>query len=306
VALLARIQAEFRPEIVHAHGYKAGMVTSVAGARSLVVTFHNLWPAAAGRGARLGLRWTVRSARAQVAVSQAVRETVERAAGPLSGPVVIPNAVDVERFVTLPPRAAAREAFGLPPGAPVVGFAGRLTPVKGPQVLVEAAPLLLREAPEARIVIAGEGPLRPALEDAARAAGLAERVRFPGAVPDVRVVMAAADVWAVPSLEEGGGIVALEAMAAGLPLVASDVGGQRETVEPGLTGIRVPPGEPEALARALARLLDDGDLARRLGTAAREEARSRPDADEMARRVAEVYQSVTAVGDGRPAAVGRS
>jgi glycosyltransferase involved in cell wall biosynthesis len=292
VARLSALRNSWRPDLVHAHGYKAALIASVAGVRPLVLTFHNLWPERAGAPARLGLRWAVRESDRQVAVSKAVLASVQAAAGPLRQASILPNPVEAEHFAALPPRAAARRELGLPAGALVVGFAGRLTPVKGPQVLLAAAARLAEDFPGLAVVLAGEGPDRGDLEEQARNLGLAGRAHFPGVLPDLRLLFAAADAWAIPSLAEGGGIVALEAMAAGLTLVASATGGLLESVTDGASGLLVPPGDTGALADALRRLLQDRELAGRLAAGAREAARRAIGPEEAVRRLALLYRSL--------------
>ncbi len=298
VAALTRLCREWQPGVVHAHGYKAAMLAAVAGVGPLVVTFHNLWPNGAGALARAGIRWTVRASACVIGVSRAVLESTVAVAGSLPNPEVLPNSIDPTFFAALPPRAEARALVGLPANGPVVGFAGRLTPVKGPQVLLAAAPLLTHEVAGVAIALAGEGPQRGLLEAAAASLGGTARVRFLGPLADVRPLLAAADAWAIPSLAEGGGIVALEAMAAGVPLVASAVGGLLESVHPECSGLLVQPGDAAALAAGLTRVLLEPELARRLAEGGREVVRGWPGPEATAARLAALYRSVARTGRG--------
>jgi glycosyltransferase involved in cell wall biosynthesis len=292
VSALTAIRKSWRADLIHAHGYKAAMLASVAGTKPLILTFHNLWPADAGPLARAGLRWALRESIRQVAVSQAVLDSV---GGCSARSMVIPNAIDWRACAALPPRAAAREALGVDGEAFVVGFAGRLTPVKGAQVLLAAAHELISSLPNLVVLMAGEGPDRDEL--ARQASPLGERVRWLGPVPEIRLLFAAADAWCVPSLAEGGGIIALEGMAAGLPLIASGVGGLLEIIEPDRSGLLVPPDDPTALAEGVRCLAADPALRIRLGTQAAEAARQRPGPEESARRLVELYGK--AVGERR-------
>jgi glycosyltransferase involved in cell wall biosynthesis len=169
---------------------------------------------------------------------------------------VVPLGIDVNRFTAASP--------ALPVDPPIVGTVGRLAPQKRHETFLEAAKLV----PEARFVIVGDGGLRKRLE--ARASG---NVHFTGARDDVPELLASFAVYAQPSLYEGLCLAVLEAQAAGVPVVATPVGGMRETVVDGETGLVVPVGDPHALASAIRRLLDDRALADRLAAEARDRVR---------------------------------
>jgi len=176
-------------------------------------------------------------------------------------------------------------------GRPRVLFVGRLAPQKGVRTLVEAAGLL--EDPSARVLLVGDGPERPVLERESERIGVADRLRFVGFFAHERLpaALAHADLLVLPSLYEELGTVLLEAMQAGLPVVASKTGGIPDVVEDGVNGMLVPPGDPEALARAIDRLLADRDLASRLGEGARERGKDY-DWEVLAERVLAVYRGV--------------
>jgi glycogen synthase len=200
---------------------------------------------------------------------------------------VIPSGVDPGRFVG-PPADPAPE---LP--RPRVLFVGRLAPQKGVRTLLEAVPLLRhRDVP---VLLVGDGPERGRLERRAAGLGLAGRVRFLGfATPrQVTAWLCHADVLVLPSVYEELGSVLLEAMAAGLPVVASAVGGIPAVVRDGGEGLLVPPGEPPALAAAVDRVLGDRALAGRLARAATERAAAFH-WDRLAEQVLEVYRGVVA------------
>jgi glycosyltransferase involved in cell wall biosynthesis len=149
----------------------------------------------------------------------------------------------------------------------VVGTAGRLETVKGLEDFLRAAARLDRD--DIRFMIVGDGPDRGRLERIARESGVEDRIEFCGYSPNLAGELATMDVFVMPSLTEGFGLVAAEAMALEKPVVASDVGGLAEVVEDGLTGILVPPGDPKALASAIGRLLDDSAARRSMGEAGR-------------------------------------
>lgn len=203
-----------------------------------------------------------------ICISHSVADYAEKVIGlPASKLVVIPNGVDLAEFRDIPPQNEARQALGLQEQAQWIGAVGRPRPVKGYPDLLEAFSRLAVSHPQARLLFVGDGPDRPQLQAQAQAAGLAARVVFYTDQAEIPQVMAALDLLAVPSLQEGLSLVALEAMAARRPVVATAVGGLPEVVLYNVTGLLVPPSQPDALALAIARLLDDADLRQRLGQA---------------------------------------
>jgi len=167
------------------------------------------------------------------------------------------------------------ESLGVPPGAPAVVAAGRLARMKGFDVLIRAFRAVLGPAPDARLVLMGEGGRRRELEDEAARSGVARAVVFAGHRTDVREVMAGADVFALPSRNEGMANALLEAMSVGAPIVATGVSGTSEAVRDGEDALVVPPEDETALAAAVVRFLEDRALALRLGASAAARAASR-------------------------------
>jgi glycosyltransferase involved in cell wall biosynthesis len=182
--------------------------------------------------------------------------------------VVIRSGIDLERFGH--PRALrseTRTALGIPPGAPVVGTVTRFSPQKAPLDFVRAAELVTKHAPEVWFVMAGDGPLRAAVEALAAELDVADRLMLTGLRDDIPELMAAFDVFALSSLWEGSPRVLPQAMATGLPIVTTACDGCAEVVEDGVNGLQTPPGAPSALAQALLKLLQDPALARQMGAA---------------------------------------
>jgi glycosyltransferase involved in cell wall biosynthesis len=165
-------------------------------------------------------------------------------------------------------RALLERELGLRPGARLLVTVGRLTKVKNQALAV----LALAAVPDATLIVAGEGPARPEVEAAARSAGVEDRVVLVGTRSDARALVGAADAVVLPSRSEGMPLAALEALAAGRPVVATSVRGLRELLVDGRTAILVPPDDPEALAAGVRRVLDDGALARSLGELGLQEA----------------------------------
>ena len=231
---------------------------------------------------------------AVIVVSEGLRvffETVERL--PRRKMIVIGHGVDATARPAT--REEARRSLGLPQQGPLIGAVGRLSPEKGQNVLLQALPSVLAAFPQAACVLAGEGPARAALEAEARRLGIGDRVVFLGLRRDVPMVLAALDLFVQPSIYEGFGLSLLEAMAAGLPVVASRVGGIPELIEDGRTGLLVPPQDPMALAGAVVRLLGDSEGARRLGEAAASRSRERFSLGRVADRVDALYRNILAM-----------
>jgi glycosyltransferase involved in cell wall biosynthesis len=171
-----------------------------------------------------------------------------------------------------PPRTEARARLGLEPGELVVVGLGRLVPIKGFDLLVRALPSLIAQIPSARVLLVGDGAERARLDAIAKSLGVTARLRMTGETGDVTTYLAAADVVAVPSRNEGMGRVIVEAMALGLPVVATAVGGIPDVVTDGECGRLVAPEDVNALAAALIELGRDSGLRRKLGEAAEERA----------------------------------
>jgi glycosyltransferase involved in cell wall biosynthesis len=195
---------------------------------------------------------------------------------------VVPNGLDSSLFT---PRAAR-------PRLRTITVVANLRAEKGHDVLIDAAPDVLRRFPDARFEIVGDGPQRAALVDRARARGVDAAFTFRGHCDDVPGCLREADVFVLPSRSEAFPNALVEAMAAGLPVVASAAGGIRELVDHDRTGILVPAGDPAALAAAICRLVSEPDTAARYGAAARDEALARFDFDRMVAAFEDVYLSV--------------
>jgi glycosyltransferase involved in cell wall biosynthesis/GT2 family glycosyltransferase len=200
---------------------------------------------------------------------------------------VIANAADPGRFQSAADRSL-REVLAGSTDRPIVLSLARLDPQKGLSDLLEAA-VHVREA---SFVLAGEGPERHRLEETVRSLGIGSRVRFLGYREDVPELLAACDIVVLPSVYEGLPISILEAMAAEKPVVATNIGGIREAVRDGETGLLVPPHDPAALSAAIRSVLQDPGLARRLGRAGRERVLREFSAGDMVRKVTELYESV--------------
>ncbi len=228
-----------------------------------------------------------------IAVSEGVRIALIERLGRLGGRLVtIANGVDPERFNLPGDAPVLRRSLGISGPASLILTVGRLAEQKGHCFLLDAAAAVVRVRPEAHFLLAGEGELEPALREQARRMGLAANIHFLGQREDVPWLLASADVFVLPSLWEGLSVALLEAMAAGCPVIATDVSGTDQAMVPGETGLVVPPADSGALTDALLGLLSDRDAARAMGRRARCRAAERFSARDQARRYLALYNQV--------------
>jgi glycosyltransferase involved in cell wall biosynthesis len=286
---LAGLLARERYDIVHFHTARAHAMSIFLGRRPRVrrvVTRRMDYPLRGGGYAR----WLYdRGADAVVAISEGVREALVASGVQRARIAVVPSGVDVARFATDPGASVdERHRLGLADDEVVLAIVGALEERKGHDVLLDAVASLgdLR----LRVLCAGSGSLAPALVARKDALGLGERVRFLGQVNDVAALLAAVDVVVMPSRHEGLGVAALEAMAAGRPVIASRVGGLPEAV--GDAGVLVPNGDARALAEAIRLLALDPQARRTLGDAGRRRVADRFTLGTMARGTRAVYREL--------------
>lgn len=226
-----------------------------------------------------------------VAVCDDLRRFMSTEGFPASRIEVIHNGIDPRLETEAADVVRARRAIGLPADVRVVGTVARLDPVKRLDVLIEACALVRRIAPGTVLVVVGDGPTRASLERLAVERGLGDSVRFLGARDDARALVPAFDVYVNSSASEGVSLTVLEAMAAGLPVVATHVGGTPEVLTSGVTGLLVPPDSAGAIAEAVLGLLDRPDDRARLGAAARARVVHDFSLDEMVRRYLAAYRA---------------
>lgn len=208
---------------------------------------------------------------------------------------VVHNGVDLEWFHPAP-LVDAKLTLGFDPTVPLIGMFGRLSAEKGQRVALEAMFLLLKEHPSARLILVGDGPDLEELQVCVDALGIRSAVEFAGFALDIRPVLFACDVVLVPSLKEGFGLAAVEAMAAGKPVVASSVGGLPEIVKQNETGLLVEPNNPSALADAVATLIKKPELAGQMGRRGRERAEQFFDFRKQAAEVLSVLSETARLG----------
>ena len=201
------------------------------------------------------------------------------------------NGIDTDSFAE-----SARinlSASQIPENHKVIGIVARLVPVKNHRLLLEAFSMIRQRSGRTHLVIVGDGPLREKLESEAQRLGIAENVVFLGNRRDVPELMSTFNLFALSSLDEGLSLTLLEAMSSGLPIVATEVGGNPEVVIHGETGFVVPSQNPIAFAQACVKLLSDDNLAREMGRRGLERVRKFYSLDKMTRRYEQVYERLT-------------
>jgi glycosyltransferase involved in cell wall biosynthesis len=279
---LRRLAAGF--DVVHFHTARAHALAPLVPRRGrrLVVTRRMDYVPRGGAWAR----WLYTGAvDAVIAISAGVRDALVRGGVPAERIRIVPSGVDADALAAPPgAREALRAEWGVPDDAVLVVLVGALERRKGHDVLLAAA---ARASARLRYAFVGTGSLEPALRTAA--APLGDRVVFAGFRDDVAACLAAADVAVLPSRHEGLGVAALEAMAAGRPVIASRTGGLAEVVVDGETGLLVPPEQAAPLATALDRLAADAALRARFGAAGSARVRAQYGAEKMAEETLACY-----------------
>ena len=304
LARLIRLIGHQRIDLVHTHLFLDRMLGGLAAAltrRPVVTTLHT-----GGEGQALRGRHRIEDAASRLwtrrflAVSEAVAAFQSGARGLPSGRMeVLHSGVDVDHFRTVPESrsSALRADLGLGSMAPILVHVGRLAKEKGQRHLVPMMRPVLERWPRAALLLVGEGEERNAIEAAAHTHGVAHAVILAGARSDIPELLSVADLFLFPSKPgEGLGLALLEAMAAGKPVVASDLPALAEVVREARSGLLAPPGDPRALARAALDILGLPDRGRAMGREGRRIVERRFSADRAVARLAEIYRTVLAKG----------
>jgi len=263
---LSRVLKRLRPDVVHAHDPHGVAMASVA----LSMLTSAPPPLVAARRVDFRLkrnsfsRWKYRQVRLFIASSEAIRQLLIRDGIEPDRVVTVHEGIDVDRMQHLE-AVNVHSTFWLPHGAPVILNVAALVPHKGQKHLIDAMPLVLRRVPDARLLIAGEGPLHAELEARIRRHHLEKHVLLVGFRTDVHGLIKGSDLFVMSSETEGLGTSLLDAMAAGKACVGTSAGGIPEVIDEGRTGLIVPPHDPPALAEAIVRLLLDPGLRASMG-----------------------------------------
>jgi glycosyltransferase involved in cell wall biosynthesis len=302
---LSRLLRQLRPDVVHAHDPHAVAMAAIA---LSMAAPEPRPPLVAARRVDFRLkdtalsRWKYRQVDLFICASELIRRMLLSDGIPPDRAVTIHEGVDVSRIDAVPP-INLHEEFWLPHNAPIVGNVAALVTHKGQRHLIEAAALVVRQVPDARFIIAGDGELRPALERQIHEHHLEKHVVLAGFRPDVLSLHKAFDLFVLSSITEGLGTSLLDAMACGKAIVATAAGGIPEVVADGETGILVPPRDDHALADAIVRLLRDPALRARMGQAGLARVRQRFSAGRMVHETVSAYERVLASLRGAPLAV---
>lgn len=291
-----------RYDIVHTHNSKAGFIGRLAAKMArvpiIIHTIHGFAFHEYEKPPRRILfilleRFAVRFCNKLITISQPLKEWGLRLRiGRPEKYVTIYSGIEVEKFRIDIDINKKKKGFGIKPDEKVVGVVAKLWEGKGHETILEAAPQIIKEIPDAKFLFVGEGYLRERLEARVREMGLSDQVIFTGFRTDIPEVTAIFDVAVLASFFEGMGRVLLEAMVLGKPVVATKVGGIVDVVKEGETGILVPPRDPIALAKAVITLLKDEELTRKMGKAGKERIDERFTAKRMVEKIGQVYDEL--------------
>jgi len=282
-------------DIIHSHKYKTNLYAFLANIgvrKKLVSTCHN-W-----LGESLSMRFyawldkrVLRHFDMVVGVSEEIRSELRRHMSP-DRIRSVGNGVDIRKYTRTMDNGEAKKRLGI--GSKyVIGFVGRLSPEKGIDYLLRAVSGLVKEGLDVSALIVGDGELAAALKQEANRLQITDRVTFTGNRSDTPLLYSAMDVFVLPSQQEAFPMVLLEAMACGVPIVATRVGDVAEIVEPGVSGLLVDTRDAAALQSAMARIMSDEALARRMSAAAEARAVDRFSSSAMAKQYLAIYERIT-------------
>lgn len=289
--LLGRLLRPKAFDIVHANEAHALTAAWLAGAhrRTALVAARRV---ALPLGSNVVSRARYRAARRIIAISRFVADEVKKSLLGPSAVEIVYDGVAVPPCVSLESRRRSRERWGIAEAEPLIGCVGCLLPEKGQEFLVRALPQIRASFPSCRLLLAGDGAARHALERLAEMLGVRMAIHFAGHVGDVSEVYRALDIFVFPSLAEPLGSSLLEAMSWKLPVIAIASGAVPEVVEDQRSGLLLPRPDPEAIGEAVVRLISNPELAVRLGCAARQAVEQRFTADQMVEGTLRIYDQV--------------
>lgn len=300
---LSRVVKRLAPDVIHAHDPHGVAMASLALSLGASSTKRDGRAPALVASRRVDFhlkgnsfsRWKYRQVDCFIAASEAIRTMLVADGVDADRTVTVHEGIDIEHVAAAEP-VNVHEAFWLPHHAPVVGNVAALVPHKGQRHLVEAAHLVVREVPDARFIILGEGELREPLERQVREYKLEKHVLLPGFRTDVLGCIKGFDLFAMSSVTEGLGTSLLDAMACSRAIVATRTGGIPEIVEDGVNGVLVPPRDHAAMAKAIVGLLRNAEERGRMGEAGLARVQARFTVERMVAETASVYERVAGTG----------
>jgi len=303
---MAEVSQKAKFDIIHVHDWLtafAGISSKYHLKKPMITTIH---ATEIGRAQGLhnpsslaidGIEWwaTYEASKVIVTSGSMRREICDHFHLPWEKIEIVPNGIDLTKYNTSVDRWAVRGRYGVSPHEKLVLCVGRLVPQKGIEYLIQAIPMISQRRPETKFIIVGDGWLRDHLEGLAQATGYRWKTIFTGFIPDSEVIalMTSADALIVPSIYEPFGIVALEGMAAGAPVVASQIGGLAEVIEHDRTGIFAHSRNPSSIAWGVDRVLSDPDHSKWLVQNAKEMVQKTYSWEAIATKTAKVYEEVT-------------
>jgi glycosyltransferase involved in cell wall biosynthesis len=290
-------------DILHSHRYKenilAAMSRKPAGVGHLVQTVHGIQERFTGFQkfkaqlyTWLNRRYTRRSFERVFVVSRDI-QTALAGRYPAERLVVTHNAINPDRLKPRRPADQVKKELDIGPNNPIFGTAGRMVPIKGYDVLLNAFARIADQEPRARLLLTGDGPQKIDLERQAERLGLIDKVRFAGFRDDIVEILNVIDIFVMSSHHEGIPMILLEAMGMQKPVVVTAVGGMKEVIEDQSQGRLVPPGNPEALAEAALEVLRSGELRSQLGLAAKRRIKDEFSVEVLSARLLEQYRRLT-------------
>ncbi len=296
LATLPTLILSTRPDILHCHLIPSNIIAkpigSILGVPLVINHDHTNDPHRIDNKLLLALdKSTNCFAHHIIAVAAACRDfLIQHESIPPEKITLVPNAIDLRRFSpgTID-RRESRAKLGLPPEAPVIAGVGRLNPQKNFSLFLQIAAAVSAEIPDARFLLAGEGPEEPLLREQASTLGITDRVVFAGYIPDTRLVYSAADILLMPSRFEGLPMTLLEAMAMRLPVVASNLDGIAEVITDTREGFLAEPGHAQAFSSRILQLLRDPSLASRIATSALSKIETNHSVEQMTSAVEAIY-----------------
>lgn len=294
---LVALMRKEKPDVVHTHLSKSDlfglMAAALAGVPVRISSIHNVDPWRQNKLFSAFMRQWTQVAHHHIAVSEKVREYVlQTSKYPVEKLTTVDNGIDLDRFNPATVTPFDRTIFNIPADAPVIVKIARLEDSKAHHILLDAAAKVMKDMPNVRFLIVGDGPLRPNLEAQRDGLGLQGQVIFAGIQRDIPGIMAIANIVTFSSAWEGLPVAMLEGMAMGRAIVSTSVGGIPNLVEDGVNGVLVPSGDSSALAEGLLRVLRDPEFAAQLSANARKTIETSFSASAMHQRILDLYTTI--------------